>query len=118
MGLKFITPANIMIIGPSLSGKSTMMFNIFNIFNILDNLMEQISKSVTCQDLVTKITHHCEISLFILTQNMFQKGPIFRCVSLNTHYFIIMKTKRDQQQLLHFGRQISPSRLIICMIHI
>ena len=39
---------------------------------------------------------------------MFQKGPIFRCVSLNTHYFIIMKAKRDQQQLLHFGRQIFP----------
>ena len=166
MGLKFITPANIMIIGPSLSGKSTMMFNIlaqksdafdklmgriyycygtfseqYNkikkqlgndieffsgipteemvrkwasaskglaIILVLDDLMEQISKSVTCQDLVTKITHHCEMALFILTQNMFQKGPIFRCVSLNTHYFIIMKTKRDQQQLLHFGRQIFP----------
>ena len=71
----------------------------FPIILVLDDLMEQISKSVTCQDLVTKITHHCEMALFILTQNMFQKGPIFRYVSLNTHYFIIMKTKRDQRQL-------------------
>ena len=166
MGLKFIIPANIMIIGPSLSGKSTMMFDILlqkstafdksmgrayycygtfseqytkiksqlgddiefisgiptedvvrkwasaseglPIILILDDLMEQISKSVTCQDLVTKITHHCEMALFILTQNMFQKGPIYRCVSLNTHYFIIMKSKRDQQQLLYFGRQVFP----------
>ena len=168
MVLKFKTPANVMLIGPSLSGKSTMMFIIllqkdsifdkpvgkvyycYGIFSrayhlikeqlkddidfypglplehqlrtwstesgdlpivvVLDDLMEEISKSVIAQDLVTKLTHHCEMVLFILTQNMYQKGPIFRCLSLNTHYFILMKSKRDQQQLLYFGRQVFPFR--------
>ena len=75
---------------------------------VLDDLLEQVSKSVSCQNMVTKIAHHCEISLFILSQNMFQKGGVYRCLSLNTHYFILMKTKRDHQQILYFGRQIFP----------
>ena len=79
-----------------------------NIILVLDDLLEQVSKSVSCQNMVTKIAHHCEISLFILSQNMFQKGGVYTCLSLNTHYFILMKTKRDHQQILYFGRQIFP----------
>ena len=75
---------------------------------VLDDLLEQVSKSVSCQNMVTKIAHHCEISLFILSQNMFQKGGVYTCLSLNTHYFILMKTKRDHQQILYIGHQIFP----------
>ena len=166
MVLKFITPSVTQLIGPSLSGKSTIMFEILlkreivfdrkmgkiyycfgalsssyekvkaaigdditfisglpteeqvkkwssnsttgPIILILDDLMEEISRSIPCQHLVTRLTHHCQLSLFILSQNLFQKGGIYRCLSLNTHYFIFMRTHRDHAQLLYFGRQVFP----------
>ena len=75
---------------------------------ILDDLLERLSNDIHTQVLVTKLCHHCELCLFILSQNMFQKGGVYRCLSLNAQYFILMKTKRDHQQILYFGRQIFP----------
>ena len=169
MVLKFTLPSVTQIIGPSLSGKSTLMFEILSkkdeLFNqktgmifycygtfshnypkvkellgdnitfisglptedqvkkwslssshqgsvilVLDDLMAEISVSSACQAMVTRLTHHCNLGLFILSQNLFQKGPVYRCLSLNTHYFIFCQTRRDHAQLLYFGRQLFPLR--------
>ena len=44
-----------------------------------------------------------------MVQNLFADG--IRCISLNTHYFILLKTLRDQLQIRTLGKQIFPGQL-------
>ena len=75
---------------------------------VLDDLLQDICESRDCQNLVTRAVHHCNIAMFIITQNLFANSKVFRTISLNTHYFLIMKLKRDLSQIYVLGRQIDP----------
>jgi len=53
-------------------------------------------------------SHHNNITVLFLVQNVFQKGKAMRTLSLNTHYFILFHNYRDQLQVEILGRQIFP----------
>ena len=74
---------------------------------ILDDLMSETKGGSTEEDLYTKHSHHRNISVFIVLQNIFVKGA--RTVSLNTHYFFIFKNPRDTSFMRHFARQLYPN---------
>ena len=46
-------------------------------------------------NLFTKGSHHKNISIIFITQNLFYKGSITRDLSLNTNYIVIFKNPRD-----------------------
>lgn len=69
-----------------------------------DNMRE--SGSANLIDLFTKGSHHQNISLLFLTQNLFYKGQ--RDLSLNVSYLIVFKNPRDRAQINHLARQILP----------
>uniref|UniRef100_A0ABD2W5X1 AAA+ ATPase domain-containing protein n=1 Tax=Trichogramma kaykai TaxID=54128 RepID=A0ABD2W5X1_9HYME len=73
---------------------------------IIDNLMRQ-SNGVIC-DLFTKNSHHNNLSVIYITQNLFQQGRGQRDVSLNSHYIVIFRNVRDRGQIQHLTRQIYP----------
>ena len=52
---------------------------------VLDDLMEKIVKSTEMQELFTKYCHHRNMTAIMVSQNVFQKGPNTRTISLNTH---------------------------------
>ena len=58
---------------------------------ILDDLMSECSKDQRVPDLFTRGSHHKGISVLYLTQNLFPPGKLSRTISLNSHYFIILK---------------------------
>ena len=75
---------------------------------ILDDLMREADDSVS--DNFTKFSHHRNISVVFLTQNMFFKSAHSRTMSINTHYLIVFKNPRDALQIATLGRQMYPGK--------
>ena len=74
---------------------------------ILDDLMSDGYNKKVCE-LFTKGSHHRNISVVLVTQNLFHKSSMSRDISLNTKYMIMFKNPRDQQQFTYFARQVLP----------
>lgn len=74
---------------------------------ILDDLMSELNQDVV--DMFTKGSHHLNMSVIFLTQNIFNKTRGSRDVSLNTHYIVYFKNPRDSAQFHHLARQIHPN---------
>ena len=77
---------------------------------ILDDLMSECSKDQRVSDLFTRGSHHKGISVFYLTQNLFPPGKLSRTISLNSHYFIILKNPRDSLGIATLAKQMFPGR--------
>ena len=51
-------------------------------------------------------SHHRQISLFFITQNLFPNCPLFRLMSNNAHYFVLFSNQRHFRQIITLARQI------------
>ena len=51
-------------------------------------------------------SHHKNLSVFLLLQNLFHQGKYARDISLNSHYFILFRNPRDCQQIRYLGTQL------------
>jgi hypothetical protein len=72
---------------------------------ILDDLFTEVhSKQVWT--LFTKGLHHRNISVLLITQNLFLQGTYCRDISLNTKYLVLFKNSRDKQPFTHLARQV------------
>jgi len=71
---------------------------------IIDDLMDE--KNTQTDELYTKFSHHLNISVFFVVQNLFRKQQ--RTMSLNTHYLFLFKNPRDSSFISHLARQIYP----------
>jgi len=66
--------------------------------------------STKVSELFTKDSHHGNISLVLITQNLFHQGP--SCdISLNSKYIVVFKNPRDKTQIVHFFRQVFPKNI-------
>lgn len=72
---------------------------------IIDDLMREATNN-TIVDLFTKGSHHKNLSVIFITQNVFHKGQ--RDISLNTNYIVLFKNPRDRAQIQHLARQVYP----------
>jgi len=77
---------------------------------ILDDLMEEKKDNEDLQNIFTKGSHHRNISLIFISQNLFIQGKKTRTISLNTHYMIIFKNPRDKAQFSQLARQMLPGK--------
>ena len=75
---------------------------------VLDDLMEEIIRSVETQNLFTKYCHHYNITAIFLSQNIFAQGPCARTININTHILVIFANKRDESQAFNLGKQLYP----------
>jgi hypothetical protein len=75
---------------------------------VIDDLMESLGKADT--KIATQISHHREISVIYITQNLFYKGAAHRDLSLNANYITLFKNPRDKQQASILARQIYPRK--------
>lgn len=73
---------------------------------VVDDLMIEISRNKFFSDFFTKKSHHLNISILFLLQNLFVQGPYMRNISLNAHYMILLKNVRDKLQISALGRQL------------
>lgn len=73
---------------------------------IIDDLMRESDGRIV--DIFTKGSHHRNLSVFYITQNLFHQGRGQRDISLNTSYIIYFKNPRDRTQIRHLARQVFP----------
>jgi hypothetical protein len=77
---------------------------------ILDDLMTKVTSSPVILDLFCQYSHHLNISVIFITQNIFHGGKCSRSLNLNSHYYILFKNKRDINQIKTLGRQLFPGK--------
>lgn len=75
---------------------------------ILDDLMCESTSGDSVATLFTRGSHHNNLSVFFITQNLFHQGKGQRDISLNSNYIALFKNPRDKAQIGHLSRQISP----------
>lgn len=73
---------------------------------ILDDLLSSVDTNVV--ELFTRGSHHYNLSVMFVVQNLFSKNKGVRDISMNSHYIFLMKNPRDRQQINTLARQISP----------
>ena len=73
---------------------------------ILDDLMSEIVQSKVAEKLFTQGSHHTNITVIFIVQNLYQQGKVAKTIMLNTHYLVLMKNARDINQIKVLGRQI------------
>ncbi|XP_054721362.1 uncharacterized protein F54H12.2-like [Uloborus diversus] len=83
---------------------------ISNSLIVIDDLMNELSCDDRLSCLFTKGSHHRNVSVIFIVQNMFHKGKEMRNISLNAHYIFLFKNPRDRSQIAHLGRQLYPNK--------
>ena len=80
--------------------------------------MRQASNGIVT-DIFTRGSHHKNISIIFITQNLFHKGNGQRDISLNANYIVLFKNPRDRAQIGHLARQVFPedSKFLIEAYH-
>ena len=73
---------------------------------VLDDMMDSFEGGVA--DLFTKGSYHKNISVIVVTHNVFHQSKYQRTFSLNAHYIILFKNPRDGSQIQHLARQMYP----------
>ena len=73
---------------------------------IIDDQMDQVDERIT--RLFTKGSHHRNISVMYIVQNLFDKHKEHRTISLNAQYLVIFKNPRDKSQIVHLAKQMYP----------
>lgn len=86
--------------------------NPYNSLVILDDLMNESATAKAISELFTRGSHHRNMSVILITQNVFNREKHFRTISLNSKYIIHFKSPRDTQQFAHLARQIGNPGLI------
>ena len=75
---------------------------------ILDDLMSETANDKKISNLFTKGSHHKNLSVILVSQNLFHQGRESRTISLNSHYLILFKNPRDAAQISYLARQMFP----------
>lgn len=76
---------------------------------ILDDQMSEASDSKSLARLFTKGSHHRNLTVLYLVQNMFDQGKSSRTVSLNSHYNVVFRNLRDVSQFRTMASQLMPN---------
>ena len=73
---------------------------------VIDDLMEEVTKKPEMRTLFTKHSHHKNLSVFFIVQNLHHNG--IREISLNSQYMFVFKSPRDIAQIGFLGREMAP----------
>ena len=77
-----------------------------NLF-IVDDMMGE--KDAVIGKLFTKKSHHGNLSVIYIVQNLFHHSKEHRTISLNASYLCLTKNVRDASQIVHLAKQLYPN---------
>jgi hypothetical protein len=69
-----------------------------------DDLINEAYQNVC--NLFTKLSHHRNVSVVFIMQNLFHKNKFVRPMNLNTNYIVMFKNPRDASQVAILARQM------------
>ena len=73
---------------------------------IIDDLQISALNNDFIANLFTRESHHRNLTMILILQNLFHQGKYARDISLNTQYFILFRNPRDKYQIKVLGNQI------------
>ena len=73
---------------------------------IIDDLQQEALNSKQVETLFTRDAHHKNMSVCLLTQNLFYQGKFARTIALNAHVIILFKNPRFGSQLKLLENQL------------
>lgn len=79
---------------------------------VLDDLMDEVTKNDEIQHLFTRGSHHKNITVMYINQNMFFQGKCSRTINLNSMYLILFRNPRDIQQISTLGSQLGMREIL------
>ena len=74
---------------------------------VIDDFMGE--KDGVISKLFTKKSHHGNLSVIYIVQNLFHHSKEHRTISLNASYLCLTKNVRDASQIIHLAKQLYPS---------
>jgi hypothetical protein len=74
---------------------------------ILNDLLNEVYTKQVCH-LFTKCSHHRNIGVILITQNLFHQGCYYKDISLNAKHLVILKNIMDKNQFSYLARQGYP----------
>ena len=74
---------------------------------IIDDMMGE--KDAVIAKLFTKKSHHGNLSVIYIVQNLFHQSKDHRTISLNASYLVLTKNVRDASQVIHLAKQLYPN---------
>ncbi|CAH3151162.1 unnamed protein product, partial [Porites evermanni] len=77
---------------------------------VLDDLMEEGGQDKRVLDLFTKDSHHRNITVLYLTQDLFPPRKFSKTINRNAHYIVAFKNPRDQTGIRTILLQAFPDR--------
>jgi hypothetical protein len=80
----------------------------YRVLLIIDDLMNEVDQNVC--NIFTKLSHHRNVSVVFITQNLFHRNKHVRTMNLNTHYVVLFKNPRDAGQVMTLARQMYPGK--------
>lgn len=84
--------------------------NVRNLL-VVDDLMAECTKDAKMTSLFTRGSHHKNLSICFIVQNLFHQNRETRTISLNAQYLVMYKNPRDRSQIAHLGRQLYPGQV-------
>lgn len=78
---------------------------------IIDDLMAEACGDKKIANLFTKTSHHRNLTVIFILQNLFYQGKESRTISLNCHYMVLFKNPRDRSQIMHLAKQMFPGNV-------
>ena len=92
----------------SLENDSYLDVNKRNLI-VIDDQMIEAGKDNRIVNRFTKGSHHRNLSVIYIVQNLFHQGKGNRSIILNSHYLVLFKNTRDKLQILTLAKQMYPS---------
>ena len=77
---------------------------------VIDDQMENAGGDKRIVNLFTRGSHHRNLSVIYILQNLFHQGKNSRSISLKSHYLVLFKNPRDKLQILTLAKQMYPGQ--------
>jgi len=77
-----------------------------NALVVLDDMMAEVNEKVP--NVFTRGSHHRNISIVFMVQNVSNKNKHMRTISLNAQYILFFKNPRENRKFAHLAKQLYP----------
>jgi len=77
---------------------------------VLDDLMADSVNNQTVMSIFTERSHHQNISVILLLQNLFHQGKQSRSINTNAQFLVLFKNPRDRLQIKTLAMQMFPEK--------
>ena len=77
---------------------------------VMDDLMSEGGDDKDILNLFTQYSHHLNVTVFYLCQDMFLKGKYAKTISRNAQYIVVFKNPRDNVALRTLFMQMYPNK--------